>query len=75
MCYEGLEGETPENHGALKVVCQYLSSYQRVLTHTVVADAHTVIVCIAKAGGGTLINMGALKLFSSGPPGTLKVVC
>ena len=29
LCYEGVEGETPDNHGTLKVVFQYSSSYHR----------------------------------------------
>ena len=29
LCYEGVEGETTENHGTLKVVFQYSSSYHR----------------------------------------------
>ena len=75
LCYEGVEGETPDNHEALKVVLQYSSSYHRGI------DPHRCCwcphrdCCIVNGGEGTLINMGALKLFSSGPPGTLEVVC
>ena len=36
------------------------------LTHTVDRYADTVMVCVAKGGGGLLINKGPLQLFSSG---------
>ena len=38
------------------------------LTHTVVADAHTVIVCIAKAGGGDPDKHGSIKIVFQWPP-------
>ena len=69
LCYEGVEGENPDNHGALKVVFQYSSSYHRGIgphsgsvypVTTVVPYAHRVIVCGARDRGGN--------------PGTLKVV-
>ena len=43
--------------GLLKLFASTYLVITGALTHTVVADAHTVIVCIVK--GGTLINMGA----------------
>ena len=39
LCYEGVEGEIPDNHGALKVVFQYSSSYHRGI------DPHSGSVC------------------------------
>ena len=39
LCYEVVEGVTPDNHGALKVVFQYSSSYHRGL------DPHSGSVC------------------------------
>ena len=39
MYYEGVEGENPDNHGALKVVFQCSSSYHRGI------DPHSGSVC------------------------------
>ena len=44
------------------------------LTHTVVGDAHTVIVCIVK-GGGDPDKHGSIKIVFQWPPGILEVVC
>ena len=59
VCVDG--GGTPDKHGALKVLFQYLL-FSGQLAHTVVLCAHTVVVCVV-VGGGPLINMGPSKLF------------
>ena len=64
LCYEGKERETPDNHGLSELFSSSPLLVTGELTHTVVLYAHTVVVCVVK-GGGPLINMGPLKLFSS----------
>ena len=64
LCYGGVERETPDNHGVLNVVFQYSSSCHRG------KDPHSGSVCphsgcCVVRGGGPLVNMGPLKLFSS----------
>ena len=61
LCYEGVEGETPDNHRALEVVSSSHLVITGGLTHKVVPYAHTVVVCIGK-GGGTSDKHGALNV-------------
>ena len=59
-----MEGKTPDNHGSLNVGFQYSSSCHRG------KDPYSGSVCppsgcLCCEGGGPLVNMGPLKLFSS----------
>ena len=64
LCYERVEEETPDNHGALEVVFQCSSSYHWGI------DPHSASVCLHSGclyceGGEPLINIGSSKFFSS----------
>ena len=66
LCYEGVEGQTPDNHGARKVVFQYSSRCHRgIYLHSGSVYLLSGCLCCEGGGRGTLINMGSLKLFSS----------
>ena len=66
-CY-GVEGETPDNHGAIKVAFQWSSSFNRGTdTNSDFVNPNSGCLCWeGRAGGGEGTNdkHGALKLFS-----------
>ena len=52
LCYEGVEEETPDNHGDLNVLSTTHLVVTREKTHTVVPYSHIVVVCVLKRVGG-----------------------
>ena len=66
LCYEGMEGEIPDNHGDLKVVFQKsFTCHRGIDPHSGSVCSHSGWFCCEGGGRGPLINMGPLKLFFS----------